>query len=107
MAQVAAVAKLTAAEGKGDELAAVIGDLVEAVRDGEPDTLVYAAARDNDEPDVFWFYELYGSAEAAAAHAAGTALAEAGGRMRGLLAGRPEVHRLTPVAATGLPAPGS
>ena len=103
MAQMAAVAKLTAAEGKGDELAAVIADLVAAVRDGEPDTLVYAAARDNDDPDVFWFYELYGSAEAAAAHSSGAALAEAGGRMRGLLAGRPDVHRLTPLAAKGLP----
>ena len=35
--------------------------------------------------------------------AKGTVLAEAGGRMRGLLAGRPDVHRLTPVAATGVP----
>ena len=103
MAQMAAVAKLTAAEGKGDELAAVIADLVAAVRDGEPDTLVYAAARDTADPDVFWFYELYGSPEAAAAHSSGAALAEAGGRMRGLLAGRPDVHRLTPVAAKGLP----
>ena len=104
MAQVAVVAKLTAAEGKGDELAAVIGDLVAAVGSGEPDTLVYAAARDNDDPDVFWFYELYGSGEAAGAHSSGAALAEAGQKMRGLLAGRPEVHRLTPVAAAGLPA---
>ena len=103
MGQVAAVAKLTAAEGKGDELAAVIADLVTAVRDGEPDTLVYSAARDNDNPDVFWFYELYGSPEAAAAHSSGAALAEAGGRMRGLLAGRPDVYRLTPLAAKGLP----
>ena len=103
MAQVAVVAKLTAAEGKADELAAVIGELVTAVGSGEPETLVYAAARDSDNPDVFWFYELYGSPESAAAHASGSALAEAGKRMAGLLGGRPEIHRLTPVAATGLP----
>ena len=103
MAQMAAVAKLTAAEGKGDELAAVIGDLVGAVREGEPGTLVYAAARDSEQADVFWFYELYDSPESAAAHSSVSALADAGGRMRGLLAGRPEVHRLTPVAAKGLP----
>jgi quinol monooxygenase YgiN len=107
MSQVAVVAKLTAAEGKADELKTVITDLVSAVRDGEPDTVVYAAAQDAEDPAVFWFYELYGSAEAAAAHAGGAALAEAGGRMRGLLAGRPEIHRLAPVAATGLPAGGS
>ena len=103
MAQVAVVAKLTAAEGKAEELKAVIADLVKAVADGEPDTTVYAAAQDTEDSAVFWFYELYGSAEAAQAHAGGAALAEAGGRMRGLLAGRPEVHRLAPVAAHGVP----
>ena len=104
MAQVAAIAKLTAAEGKGEELKAVIADLVAAVDTGEPGTLVYAAAQDLDDPNVFWFYELYESQESAAAHSSGTALAEAGGRMRGLLAGRPEVNFLTPVAAKGHPA---
>ena len=104
MAQVAIVAKLTAVEGKGEELKAVIADLVSAVGENEPDTAVYAAAQEGEEPDVFWFYELYGSAEAAAAHSAGSALAEAGRRMKGLLAGRPEVHRLVPIAAKGLPA---
>ena len=103
MAQVAAIAKLTAAEGKADELQAVITDLVTAVGAGEPGTLVYAAARDSENPEVFWFYELYDGPDSATAHSTGTALAEAGGRMRGLLAGRPEVHRLSPVAATGLP----
>jgi len=103
MGQVAVVAKLTAAEGKTEELKAVIADLVSAVRDGEPDTLVYAAAQDGEDPAVFWFYELYGSPESAAAHAGGSALAEAGGRMAGLLGGRPEIHRMTPVAAKGLP----
>src|SRR3954453_10626831 len=103
MAQVAAIAKLTAAEGKGEELKAVIADLVAAVRDGEPGTLVYAAAQDGENPDVFWFYELYDGQDSAAAHSSGAALADAGGRMRGLLAGRPEVHRVQPVAAKGLP----
>jgi quinol monooxygenase YgiN len=103
MAQVAVVAKLTAAEGKAEDLKAVIADLVTAVRDGEPGTLVYAAAQDAEDATVFWFYELYGSPETAAEHAGGTALAEAGGRMRGLLAGRPEIHRMTPIAAKGLP----
>jgi quinol monooxygenase YgiN len=104
MARTAAVAKLTAVDGKADDLKAVIADLVSAVGNSEPGTLVYAAAQANDDPNVFWFYELYESADAAASHATGQALAGAGGRMRGLLAGRPEVHRLTPVAATGLPA---
>jgi quinol monooxygenase YgiN len=103
MTQVAAVARLTAAEGKAEELKAVITDLVDAVRSSEAGTLIYAAAQDSGNPDEFWFYELYESSDAASAHSGGSALADAGGRMRGLLAGRPEVHLLSPVAATGLP----
>ena len=104
MAQVSVIAKLTAVEGKADDLKAAIADLVVQVQEGEPGTLVYTAAQDADDPNVFWFYEFYGSPDAAAAHSAGAALAEAGNRMRSLLAGRPEVHRLSPVAGKGLPA---
>jgi quinol monooxygenase YgiN len=103
MAQVTTVAKLTAVEGKGDQLQTVIGDLVRAVQANEPGTLVYAANRETENPDVFWFFELYESTDAAAAHSTGTALAEAGGRMRGLLMERPEIHRLVPVAGKGIP----
>jgi quinol monooxygenase YgiN len=103
MTQVAVIAKLTAVDGKGEELTAVIAELVTQVQDGEPGTLVYAAGQDTDNPNVFWFYEFYDSPDAATAHSAGAALAEAGNRMRGLLAGRPEVHRLMPVAGKGLP----
>ena len=99
MAQVAAIAKLTAVEGKSEELAAAIADLVARVAEGEPGTLVYAAAQDTADPNVFWFYEFYESPDAATAHATGAALAEAGNRMRGLLAGPPEIRRLKPVAA--------
>ena len=103
MTQLAVVAKLTAVDGKAEDLAAVIADLVAQVESDEPGTLVYAAAQDNAEPTVFWFYEFYASPDAATAHATGDALVKAGERMRGLLAGRPEVHRLTPVAGKGLP----
>jgi quinol monooxygenase YgiN len=104
MAQVAVVAKLTAVDGKAEELTAVIADLVAQVQDDEPGTLVYAAAQDTSDANVFWFYEFYGSTDAATEHSSGQALAKASERMRGLLAGRPEVHRLAPVAGKGLPA---
>jgi quinol monooxygenase YgiN len=103
MTQVAVIAKLTAVEGKSEDLKAAIADLVNQVQDAEPGTLVYSAAQDTADPNMFWFYEFYGSAEAATAHSTGEALANAGNRMRGLLAGPPEVHRLTPIAGTGLP----
>jgi quinol monooxygenase YgiN len=104
MAQVSVVAKLTAAESKHEELATVIADLVAQVQDDEPGTLVYAAAQDTADAKVFWFYEFYDSPDAASQHSTGPALANAAGRMRGLLAGPPEVHRLTPIAGKGLPA---
>lgn len=103
MTQVAAIAKLTAVEGKSEDLRAAIAELVTRVQNDEPGTLVYAAAQDAADPHAFWFYEFYDSADAAAAHSSGDALAKAGEQMRGLLAGRPEVHRLTPVAGKGLP----
>ena len=103
MTQVAVIAKLTAVEGRSDDLAAAIADLVTEVQNTEAGTLVYAAAQDTTDPNVFWFYEFYGSAEAATTHSSGDALAHAGRRMRGLLAGPPEVHRLRPVAGKGLP----
>jgi quinol monooxygenase YgiN len=104
MAHVAVVAKLTAAEGKHEQLATVITDLVTQVQDDEPGTLVYAAAQDTADANVFWFYEFYESPDAATKHSTGQALAKAADRMRGLLAGPPDVHRLTPVAGKGLPA---
>jgi quinol monooxygenase YgiN len=103
MTQVAVIAKLTAVEGKSENMAAVIAELVTQVRDAEPGTLVYAAAQDTADPNVFWFYEFYGSTEAATTHSTGDALANAGIGMRGLLARPPEVHRLTPIAGKGLP----
>ena len=103
MSQVAVIAKLTALAGKSEDLTAAITELVTQVRDGEPGTLVYAAAQDTADPNVFWFYEFYGDTEAATAHSSGDALAEAGKSMRGLLAGPPEVHRLLPIAAKGVP----
>src|SRR5690242_17788575 len=103
MTQVAVIAKLTAVEGRSEELTAAIADLVTEVRDTESGTLVYVAAQDTADPNVFWFYEFYGSAEAATTHSNGDALANAGKRMRGLLAAPPEVHRLTPIAGKGLP----
>ena len=106
MTQVAAIAKLTAVEGKAEDLKAAIADLATGVQVGEPGTLVYAATQDSDDPNVFWFYEFYDSPDAATAHSTGAALAEAGNRMRGLLAGRPEVHRLVPWLARACPSDG-
>ena len=100
--KVAAIAKLTAPEGKRDELVAVLRDLVKTVGDNEPDTLVYALHTDASDEQTVWFYELYASVEASKAHSSGRALKEIGARLGGLVTGAPEVHRLVPQAAHGL-----
>ena len=75
MAKVALLAKFTAKEGKGDELIAAFGPLLEQV-ENEPGTLLYAMSRAKDDPDAFWFSELYADDEAFAAHGASEVMAK-------------------------------
>jgi autoinducer 2-degrading protein len=76
MAQVSFLAKLRVKEGKGDELIAAFEPIFEQVGQ-EPGTLLYAMNRSKDDPDVFWFSELYTDADALAAHGGSEAMAKA------------------------------
>jgi quinol monooxygenase YgiN len=53
------VAKIRAAKGKGDALAALLKEQVEAVRKAEPGCLVYRPHRSTKDPELFIFYEQY------------------------------------------------
>jgi quinol monooxygenase YgiN len=53
------IAKLRAAEGKGDELAALLTEQAAVVRQAEPGCLVYRPHRSTNDPDLFLFYEMY------------------------------------------------
>jgi quinol monooxygenase YgiN len=53
------VAKVRAAKGKGDALAALLKEQVAAVRKAEPGCLVYRPHRSTKDPDLFIFYEQY------------------------------------------------
>jgi quinol monooxygenase YgiN len=53
------VAKVRAATGKGDALAALLQEQVAAVRRAEPGCLVYRPHRSTTDPDLFIFYEQY------------------------------------------------
>src|SRR5580765_6924220 len=101
MSKVAVLAKLKAQPGKRDELVAAMSPMLDAVKD-EPGTEVYALHTDNGDADVIWFYELYVDSDALAAHSGSEAMKAAGGRLAGLVAGRPELFMLTPNAAKGL-----
>jgi quinol monooxygenase YgiN len=62
------VAKVRAAKGKGDALAALLAEQAAAVRQAEPGCLVYRAHRSAKDPDLFLFYEAYADDAAFDAH---------------------------------------
>jgi quinol monooxygenase YgiN len=88
------VAKVRAAKGKGDALAALLEEQAEVVRKAEPGCLVYRPHRSTTDPEVFLFYEQYRDQAALDAHRKAPHLA--GYRERrekeGLIEGRVEVE---------------
>lgn len=63
------IARLRAANGKGDELAALLMEQEAIVRETEPGNLVYRAHRSTRDPDLFVCYEQYEDDAAFQAHA--------------------------------------
>jgi quinol monooxygenase YgiN len=98
---VAAVAKITAQPGKRDELVAAFQPLIEAVA-AEEGTLLYVLHVSHHDDDTVWFYEQYTDNDALAAHSSSPAMKAIGPELAGLLAGRPEITLLTPMAGKGL-----
>ena len=101
MTKVALVAKMTAADGKRDELVEAFGSLYDAVA-GEEGTEIYALHLDAGNEDVVWFYELYRDTDALTAHGTSEAMKAVGPQLAPLLSGQPELTFLTPVRAKGL-----
>src|SRR5713101_7546458 len=62
------VAKIRAAKGKGDALAALLAEQAAVVRKAEPGCLVYRPHRSTKDPDLFIFYEQYKDDAAFDAH---------------------------------------
>jgi len=101
MPQVSLLAKVTAQEGKGDELVAAFEPLIDQVRK-EQGTLLYVMNRSKDNPEVFWTYELYTDDDAFAAHGTSDAMAKVGPTVGPLIA-ESELILGDPVLAAGLP----
>ena len=102
MSKVVVIAKITALEGKRDELAAAMGPMIDHVEANEPDTLAYILNEDSADENVLWMYEEYTSQEALAAHGQSEAMKELGMALRPLAGGRPEITVLNPVRGKGL-----
>jgi quinol monooxygenase YgiN len=101
VSKVAAIAKLTAQPGKRDELANGLNVMLDQVQ-GEEGTLAYILHNDNAEADALWFYELYTEQSALDAHMGSETYKGLGPVIGSLLAGRPELHFVTPLGGKGL-----
>ncbi len=102
MSKVGVIAKLTTVEGKRDEVVQILASQGVPVADDEPGTEIYAAHVDSGDDVTIWYYELYTDEAALAAHGKNPAMKDVGAALGGLLAGRPEIHVLSPFAAKGL-----
>lgn len=101
MSKISVIAKLTAADGKSDELEAALAGLIAAAEE-ETGLEIYSVHAAKDEPGVYWFFELYSDDEAFGVHGKSDGMKAAMGAVGGLLGGRPEVILMSPVAAKGL-----
>ena len=101
MTKISLIAKLTAADGKVDELLASLDGLVAAAEE-EPGLEVYSAHQDAKNPDVIYFFEVYTDQAALEVHGKGPAMKAAMATLGACLGGRPEITMLNPVGAKGL-----
>ena len=101
MSKVSAIVKLTAQPGKREELSAAFKTMLDHV-ESEAGTLIYILHSDNREEDVLWFYELYTDNDALGAHSGSDTMTSMGPSLAPLLAGRPEIHVLTPIGGKGM-----
>jgi quinol monooxygenase YgiN len=65
---VTVIARIRAAPGKADALAAMLTEQAGVVRNAEPGCLVYRPHRSTKDPDLFVFYEQYADEAAFEAH---------------------------------------
>lgn len=97
---IAVIAKLTVQEGKEDEFKAAGAEMVAAVRQHEAGrTLQYTLTQSQKASTEFYFIEAYADSEAMSEHGKTAHMAAFGGKIGGLLAGRPEITRLDAVAS--------
>lgn len=99
MGKVSVMGTITCQDGKGDQMAAVLTDMVAAARH-EPGVEVYSYHRAMD--DTFWFFALMESADAMRDHGQTEAMQAAMQAFMPLMAEPPNVAMTTPVAAIGL-----
>ncbi len=96
------VAKLTVQDGSQDAFTAAFAEMLAGVEASEPGVETYVLSWDKKEKNVAWITELYTDDAALEAHGSTDHMEAFGGAIGGLLAGRPEIARATPVAGKGI-----
>jgi len=99
MSKVAVVGSIKCQEGKADEMAAVLTNMVEAAR-GEPGVEVYSYHRGSQ--NTFWFFALMADEASMQKHGQTKAMQAAMAAFGPLAAGPPQINTTVPVAAIGL-----
>jgi quinol monooxygenase YgiN len=101
MAKTALIVKMTAAEGKRDEVMQAFESMFAQV-EAEDGTELYVVHEDSADANVLWIYELYTDGDALGAHSSSDAMAELMGVMgAGLIEGT-EMSFVTPARAKGI-----
>jgi len=98
MAKVSMMGSITCQDGKGDEMAAVLAEMVEAAR-SEPGVEIYSYHR--GEGNSFSFFALMADEEAMQNHGQSAAMQEAMASFGPLMAEPPKMSPATPIAAIG------
>ncbi len=94
------IAKLTVQEGKEEEFKAAGAEMVAAVKANEAGrTLMYTLTQNKKASTEFFFIESYADDAAVDDHGKTPHMAAFGGKIGGLLAGRPEITRLDKIAS--------
>lgn len=101
MSKISLIAKLTASDGKSEELEAAIRAVIDAAEE-EDGLEVYSAHRADGETDTYYFFEVYRDQAAWDVHGKGDRMRAAMGGFAGLLATAPEITVMSPVAAKGI-----
>ena len=77
--------RMTAKPGKADEVLELLLENPRRIEAGEPGNLAFAVHRSTDDPNEFWLYETWASAEAVEAHESGPAFQRYKERLRPLV----------------------
>lgn len=99
MGKISMMGTITCQAGKGDEMAAVLTEMVEAAKE-EPGVEVYSYHRAED--DTFWFFALMSDEASMQHHGRSEAMQAAMAAFGPLMAAPPQMQVTTPVAAVGL-----